>query len=164
MSIKNEGVRQYVVNLLESYSDTQKKIALLRYELEHPAKISAEEMIDAMAFSRGDGVGRTEGTVSNKTMFIAMNYRQQADRLNREEMDDLAQRLIPLENEINRLHYYLDMLDDAQREIIQLYYFERNSLRDISQKINISIRRLRDRKDEAVENLVQMYDFVIGAK
>ncbi len=164
MSIKNEGMRQYVVNLLESYSDSQKKIALLRYELEHPATISAEEMIDAMAFSRGDGVGRTEGAVSNKTMFIAMNYHQQADRLNREEMDDLVQRLIPLENEINRLHYYLDMLDDTQREIIQLYYFECNSLRDISQKINISIRRLRDRKDEAVESLVQMYDFVVGTK
>ena len=157
------NTKEQVIRLLKDYSKYQRKIALLRYELEHPAQISPDEMLDAMAFARGDGSGRSEGTVSNKTLYIAMNYQQKAERLNRENMDDIVQRLIPLENEINRLDYYVGMLEEKQQEIIRLYFFEKKSWRKISEMTSTSVRRLRDVKDMAVDALVDMYAFVSGS-
>ena len=45
----NSDTRTYVVNLLENCQERQRKIALLHYELEHPAHISETEMIRTMA-------------------------------------------------------------------------------------------------------------------
>lgn len=60
--------RTYVISLLESYHKRMNQIALLHYELEHPANISSDEMIEAMSLSRSDGASRSKGHVSNKTI------------------------------------------------------------------------------------------------
>ena len=60
--------RTYVISLLESYHNRTNQIALLHYELEHPANVSSEEMIGAMSLSHGDGASRSKGHVSNKTI------------------------------------------------------------------------------------------------
>lgn len=162
MSIKKQELRQYVLNLLENYASMQKKIALLRYELEHPATISAEEMINSMAFTRGDDVGRSEGMVSNKTMYIAMNYHQQAARLNQEVSDSIAQRLIPLENEVSRLHYYVDLMDSRFSQIIQFYYFEKKSWDEIADEAGCAVRTAQNLRKQAVDSLIETYEFVQG--
>ncbi len=36
----NNDMRSYVINLLETYQERTRKIALLHYELEHPARTS----------------------------------------------------------------------------------------------------------------------------
>lgn len=41
---------KYVLKLLESYNERERKIAVLRYNLEHPAKVSRSEQIEAMNF------------------------------------------------------------------------------------------------------------------
>ena len=51
------NVKDYVVQELESYPRTLRQIAVLRYELEHPVQVSTEEMLDAMAFARGEHFG-----------------------------------------------------------------------------------------------------------
>ena len=48
------NVKDYVIQELESYPRTLRQIAVLRYELEHPVQVSTEEMLDAMAFARGE--------------------------------------------------------------------------------------------------------------
>ena len=45
----NQDIKTYVVNLLETCQERKQKIALLHYELKHPAQISEIEMINAMA-------------------------------------------------------------------------------------------------------------------
>lgn len=49
MNNENNDTRAYVVNLLETSQERKRKIALLHYELEHPAHTSETEMIGAMA-------------------------------------------------------------------------------------------------------------------
>lgn len=43
----------YVMTLLQNYRATKRKIEQLRYELEHPVRVSPDEMIEAMNFARG---------------------------------------------------------------------------------------------------------------
>ena len=45
----------YVLTLLQSYRATKRRIEQLRYELEHPTRVTPDEMIEAMNFAKGDG-------------------------------------------------------------------------------------------------------------
>ena len=42
-------IREQVIDDLKQYPELKKKVILLRYEQEHPAKISDSEVIDSMA-------------------------------------------------------------------------------------------------------------------
>ena len=79
MNNENNDTRAYVVNLLETSQERKRKIALLHYELEHPAHTSETEMIGAMALGHGaGGSSHTEGHISDKTLYIALNYQDRA--------------------------------------------------------------------------------------
>lgn len=155
---KNMGA--YVIEELENYADTKKKIALLRYELEHPVQISPDDMIDAMAFSRGDGVGKSSGSISNKTLYIAMNYQTETARQNSGVIDEISAKLLPLEREIDRLDYYLTFLSERQREVVRLCFFEKIPLQKVAEHLSMSVWGVRKHRDGAVEKLAEMYSFV----
>ena len=75
--------KAYVVTLLESYQKRSKQIELLHYELSHPVRISENEMIGALALTHSDeGGGHPGGHASDKTLYIALNYRERTDQLN----------------------------------------------------------------------------------
>lgn len=57
----NHNAKDQVLSLLQSYRATKRKIEQLRYELEHPARVTPDEMIEAMNFAKGDGEGRPSG-------------------------------------------------------------------------------------------------------
>ena len=41
-----ENIKNYVIRELESYPWLLRQIAVLRYEMEHPVHVSAEEMVE----------------------------------------------------------------------------------------------------------------------
>ena len=104
-------IKDYVIQELESYPRTLRQIAVLRYELEHPVQVSTEEMLDAMAFARGEHLRSTPGHISDKTLYIAMNYRQKANEVNAEISRETSTKLLELERKKNRIDYYVGMLD-----------------------------------------------------
>ena len=120
----SSNAKDRVLSLLQNYRVTKRKIEQLRYELEHPARVSPDEIIEAMNFAKGDGEGRPSGSVSNKTLYIAMNFQSAADEANAALTHDLVSRLVPLEQEINRLEHYVALLEPRQAEVIRLAYFE----------------------------------------
>ncbi|WP_326202884.1 hypothetical protein [Dysosmobacter sp.] len=101
-------MKNYVINLLETYHDRERKIAVLRYNLAHPAKVSTTEQIETMTYGHGDGLGHTKGRVSNKTLYIALNYEEQAARMNAEVTSEIANELfelgVPLAMDTARSH------------------------------------------------------------
>ena len=48
----NANMKEYVMNLLDGYHRRAREIALLRYELAHPVRVTDQEMIGAMNFAR----------------------------------------------------------------------------------------------------------------
>lgn len=149
--------REQVVLLLESYHKRAKQIALLHYELEHAPGVSPEEMLGAMSFGHGDGAGHSKGHISNKTLYIALNYREQADKLNAEEKTGLVSRLMELEQEQDRLAYYVSLLEKRQGIIIKQFYFEGRSLEEIAGKLNVALRTVYKIKGRAIDRLTELY-------
>ena len=161
MNNENNDMRVYVVNLLETSQERKRKIALLHYELEHPARTSEDEMISAMALGHGAGSGssHSDGHISDKTLYIALNYQNRADKLNADIKQEIVVQLVELEREQKRLDYYISLLDNRKAEVIRLAYFEGLSQNDIAQNLAIVPRTVRRIKEEAVDKLAKMYSF-----
>ena len=91
-----KNIKNYVIQELEAYPRILRQISVLRYEMEHPAHVSAQEMLDAMTYACGDRTGSSPGHVSDKTFYIAMNYRQKAAAANSEISEEISAKLMCL--------------------------------------------------------------------
>ena len=157
----NDDMRSYVLNLLETCQERERKIALLHYELEHPAHASETEMISAMALGHGvgSGGGHVEGHISDKTLYIALNYQSKVDKLNADTKEEIVVQLVELEQEQKRLDYYISLLNERQAKVIKLTFFEGCAQNDVARKLAVVPRTVRRIKDEGVDKLVEMYSF-----
>lgn len=157
----NNDTRTHVVNLLETTPERRRKIALLHYELEHPVHTTETEMISAMALGHGvDGNNcHTEGHISDKTLYIALNYQSKVDKLNADIKEEIVVQLVELEQEQKRLDYYISLLNERQSKVIKLTFFEGCAQNDVARKLAIVSRTVRRIKEEAIDKLVEMYSF-----
>ncbi|WP_409969819.1 hypothetical protein RFF05_07925 [Bengtsoniella intestinalis] len=154
-------IRREVVHILENYSDTQRKISLLRYELEHPRQITADELIGALNFAHGEaGLPSAPGHISNKTMYIAMSYQETAAKETQELINAIAMRLYPLEREVSRLQHYMKLLTPSHQMIIELYYFQQRTWEEIAELKDMTPRTAQRLRQGAVAALSEMYAYV----
>lgn len=155
--------KTYVVGLLESYQTRSKQIELLHYELDHPMRVTANEMIGALAFAHGDGnsSGHPGSHASDKTLYIALNYQDRADQMNNGASKEAVERLVTLEQEQERLRYYISLLAERQVTIIKLTYFEGCTQEDVATKMGLAKRTVQMLKAQAIDELVAMYDYTM---
>lgn len=151
--------RTNVINLLETCQERKRKIALLHYELEHPAHLSETEMISTMALGHGKSGGHTGGYVSDKTFYIALNYQSKVDRVNADTKEEIVLQLVELEQIQKRLEYYVSLLEDRQADVVRLSYVKGLSQGDVAKELGIVPRTVRRIKNEAIDRLVEMYTF-----
>lgn len=161
MSKQNAEQRNRVIETLKEYPQKRKQISLLRYELEHPAHISEEELIESLtlAKSEADG-GKSPGHISNKTMMIALQYQNAAERMNGDVVAEIAQELSALEAEVERIDYYLTLLDEGQALVLRRYYIEQRPWAEIEAEFGLSQRALIKRRDDGVGELAEMFGFL----
>lgn len=113
-----------------------------------------------MSLGHGDGTARSKGHISNKTLYIALNYQAQTDRVNSEAHEEVVDRLIELEREQERLVYYITLLKDTQQEtVIRRFYFEGRTWSEIAQELNVVTRTVYKIKNRAIDRLAAMYTF-----
>ena len=161
----NVETKAYVIGLLESYQKRSKQIELLHYELSHPARVSENEIIGALALAHGDGEGgRPGGHASDKTLYIALNYQARANHANSDTAEEVVGQLVTLEREQERLNYYVSLLGPRHAELLKLLYFEGYSQEECAKKLEIATRTVRRIKDDAIAELVEMYSFTGGCK
>lgn len=160
----NQPIYDEVLSLLEQYPDMLIKISLLKYELEHPARISEKQMIDTLAFARGDGNGKVPGRISNKTLYIALNYQQQTENANADTVEEIATKLMELEHKRNRLEHHVRLLDERHAKMIRLCYFELKSWEEIAETFGVAVRTAQTIRKQAVEMLVDMYAYTAELK
>ena len=156
---KESAMSKYVLKLLESYNERERKIAVLRYNLEHPAKVSRSEQIEAMNFGHGDGLDHSTGHISNKTLYIALNYEEQAERMNAESAHEIAKELFALECEQRRLTYFIGLLDKRQAEVIRLVFVDGTPTKEVAASFGLTYRTIDRIKRTAIENLTEMYAY-----
>ena len=159
--MEQRKIRAQVMEDLKGYPQLKKKAALLRYEQEHPARISDGEVIDSMALSAPMGSGvRRSGFISDRTMQIAAQFRDKRERLNQETIMEIEQELHSVERQISKLEFLVSQLDPRQAEVIRRYYFEGRTWGELQQEMHLSPRALIKRRDEGVDALVRIYDYL----
>jgi hypothetical protein len=154
-------IKEQVIEDLKSYQSLKKKVVLLRFEQEHPARVSDGEVIDGMALSRPvtDGI-RPAGFISDKTMRIAVQFRDEKDRLNQETVMEIAQELHAVERQLNKLEFYVSQLEEKQAEIIRRYYFEGKTWGELQREMHLSPRTLIKRRDDGLDALADIYMYL----
>lgn len=157
----NDDMKSYVVSLLETCQERKRKIALLHYELEHLAHTSEAEMISAMALGHGSGSngGHTEGHISDKTLYIALNYQSKVDKMNTDTKEEIVVQLVELEQEQARLEYYTSLLEGRHALVIRLAYLEGLSWDEVAKKAGVAVRTAHKIKNQALDQLAGMYQF-----
>lgn len=159
--MEREKIREQVIEELKAYPDLKRKVLLLRYEQEHPARISDSEVIDSMALSRPVSNGiRSSGFISDKTMRIASQFRDEKERLNQGTLMEITQELCGIENKISKLEFYISQLEDDQAEVIRKYYFERKTWGELQQELHLSPRTLIKRRNGGLDALVSIYEYI----
>lgn len=154
------GQKRAVIEALKNYPEQQKKIRLLRYELEHPTQVSEEELIESLSLSKSTDGGGPSGHISNKTMMIALQFQDEAQRMNSEVVIQIAQDLHILEAETARVDYYISLLDLEQAQVIRGYYLEKKQWADMETETGLTQRALLKRRDAGVAELSDMFEFL----
>ena len=158
-NVMNAEMKNYVIKLLETYHDRERKIAVLRYDLEHPSEVGVTEQIEAMNYGSGEGVGHSKGHISNKTLYIALNYEEQAKQLNAESAKEIADELFILERRQKKLLYYISLLEKRQAEVVRMVYMEGVSTKKAAEQHGLTVRTIERIRKDAVDNLAEMYAY-----
>ena len=158
-NVVNAEMKNYVIKLLETYHDRERKIAVLRYDLEHPSEVGVTEQIEAMNYGSGEGVGHSKGHISNKTLYIALNYEEQAKQLNAESAKEIADELFILERRQKKLLYYISLLEKRQAEVVRMVYMEGVSTKKAAEQHGLTVRTIERIRKDAVDNLAEMYAY-----
>ena len=118
-----------VTELLKNYPSMKRRIEQLRFEMENPAVMDDKEFIESLALgAHTEGQGRRGGGhLSDKTMAIALQYKNIKEDMEIEMFSAIRRELNMLEVELSRLERYVSLLDKPKADVIRLLYFERKS-------------------------------------
>lgn len=94
-----------------------------------------------------------------KTLYIALNYEEQAERMNAESAHEIAKELFALECEQRRLTYFIGLLDKRQAEVIRLVFVDGIPTKEVAASFGLTYRTIDRIKRTAIENLVEMYAY-----
>lgn len=147
-----------VVELLEHYGEKKRQLKQLRYEMTNPQLVSSDEMIEAMALPGSVGGAPSSHQVSDRTMFIALNYQGKTAAVNQGAADGIYETLLALGQEIDRLEHYVALLEPRKALVIQKFYFEKKSWSDIRTELELSPRSAQNLRRESIAELAKMYD------
>lgn len=154
--------KEYIEELLKSYHQRERDIAVRKFELANFTKLSEDEYISAANLAKGDGIGHVPGHISNRTLHIALNYREQTERLNQEAVMEINREIEELDLEQRRLRYYVSLLEERQAKVLEMTYFNKVPLEAIAKALGLAERTVQDIRRDAIAALVQLYQSVLG--
>ena len=146
------------IELLENYRSDTQTIAILQRALESVPRASANEVIESMNFAHGEGIGTVTGRISDKTAYIAFHYHQKMDSVNTESYGRYASELWRMEQERERLNFYVSLLEPRQRKVIELYYMQGISRESTASELGVTVRTFHKIRKQAVDRLTEMYE------
>ena len=154
---KEQEMREMVMNHLENYQANERRIEVLKFEVSHPAQVSSDDIIDSMSFTHGEGGLPGSNYISDKTLFIALNYQDRMEHINLSALNEVKTLLRSLEWQQERLRHYISLLDANEAEIIRLSFMEGLQSHEVGAKLGITARTVRTRRNQAIDHLCEMY-------
>jgi len=153
-----------IVDMLSSYRPNKRKIQQLRFEVEHPARMSEADIITSMAIgsSLPDAIRTAE--ISDRTMLVASRYRDVAQQMNLDSQKQITRELHALERDVERLEHYVSLLDERQAQVIRLRDFDGKPWNEIEEVLDKPQRTLSDLRQAAITELAVMYGYIEDLK
>lgn len=105
------------------------------------------------------GSGHTDGHVSDKTLYIALNYQNRVEKLNTDTREEIVIQLVELEQAQKRLEYYTTLLEKRQAMVVRIAYFEGLPWDEVAREVGVAVRTVHKIKIRALEQLAGMYQF-----
>ncbi len=152
-----QKMTDYIVTLLETYTKTTKKIRLLHYELQHCGVISPEETIEMMSLSRRENCADTD--LPHNVAGIAMCFREIAEQMNRETLEEISAQFTALVGERNRLLYYIGLLDPRKSAVLTEHYFSERSWTEVAAQLGLTRRTVYKIRKDAIDDLAKFYSY-----
>lgn len=92
-------------------------------------------------------------------MNIALSYCEKTTALNRELQSSLDKELNQLQQEVQDLEFYVGLLEQRERNIIQAHYFNGIPWNELAARLHISTRTLARWKNAGIDALVDYYRY-----
>jgi len=159
-------MRAEVIERLRTYPEIKRRIGQLRFELDNFPVIDECDFIESLALgAHPDGQGyRHGGHPSDKTMAIALQYKNIKREREDDSYFDIKRELRSLEPEARRLEHYVSILGSPETDAIRLLYFERKTWDEAAHQLNTSRQTLSRYRKSAINGLASMYAALSGIK
>lgn len=156
--MKRQKAIEETTAMLEGYQDLQRQIKGLRFDMQHPNTVSDQEVISQMSMPGiSDYVGgAADGRISDKTMYIALNYGERACRLNEEESLRVTESLFLLERKAERLKFYVGLLPPHLARSLCSHYFEGRMWKEVADIERVSVKAMLKWRAKAISMLAQL--------
>lgn len=132
--------------ILYNYKRTQAEIKNLKIDLENAYDYDYELSINRNAIKPGSPTYKINSHVENE----ALNRVNQCEKRNR----NLKQKIRRLETQNKKIDNALEVLNEEQRNIIVMRYFEGMPIADISQRLHIHPVTLNRKRKEIINNYI----------
>jgi len=155
-----------VIELLKTHKRKKRTIEQLKFELDNPPRLSEDEIIRGLSLGSsipGSGI-INRNHISDKTMAIAMKFREAGEELMNETVTQIAKELADLETDVARMEHYLSLLQEKYATVIRMYYFNGLQNLQIAEKLGITVPTVIYRKNAATKELVAMYELLYSVK
>lgn len=143
--------------MFREYRNKERDIKLLRQRLMDMTCISDEEVIETMVFSSPEGEYVQSSGISDKTATIAMHFRDQQERLNKDMVGLITRKICSLVDELRLFDYAVALLPTRQAEIVRHLVKNGDDWETTMQELEISRRTLQRERQNAIDGLEHMY-------
>lgn len=149
------NMQERVLFLLENYPKASTEISLMRFELQNKTFVSPEDIIEVLSFSQYESSSLKK--CPHDVEEIANCFREISEKLNKEYLDEIANRYIALLRERERLLHYISLLSPRQQTVLKEHYFSQKSWNEVSREMELTRRTVYNIRNEAVSELVKLY-------
>lgn len=150
--------REYVEYLLKNYNEIIKDIEQLEFEYKTFIDINPDDVIEALKFSAPKGERIQTSGISDKTCKIALIYKEESKRMNRESREEIIKMMKASEIEIKRLDYCIERLEPQIKDVIKGIFLNKASWSEICSKYSISEKTLNKYRKKGIEEIISMFD------
>jgi len=146
-----------VQSKFNEYQKWKKDRTILAFELSRFAGVSADEVIEAMCFSKPEGERIQTSTKADVTGKTAIYYRKVTESLNEDWYDFLFQQYQNVKEEIEFFEYAVTQLSGRLSDIICDMVIYEMTWKDIANKYSVSESMLSKYRNKAMKELEVLY-------
>jgi len=157
----NKFTSDMVVEMLSNYTSMQRKALQLEFEIKQiKSLITEDDMIESMTFNSDLQDKVKGGQAGDKTASIAISYLAKLENINIKQTAELHRELIALNLQIERIRYYINLLEGKYSHVLQKVYIEGLSMAETAELTGISLDTIKRQKNTAIKQLVEMYNYI----